>query len=127
MENEKKNQQFVTTGFVAAGFLAFFVASVVFETLGDMFGPVKALRSQELFKHGLPIAIGFITFVALFVNKTAQTIADECVTELSKVVWPSRRDTTAMTIVCCVMVVTAGIALGLYDFLCSQMIKIFVN
>ena len=50
-----------------------------------------------------------------------------CVSEVRKVVWPSRKDTVAMTTVCCVMVVLSGVAFGLFDFVASQLIKVFVN
>ena len=53
--------------------------------------------------------------------------AEECVTEIRKVVWPSRKDTVAMTIVCCVMCVVAGLGLGIFDFFASQLIKVFVH
>ena len=46
---------------------------------------------------------------------------------MRKVVWPSKKDVTAMTMVVCVMVVIAGVGLGIFDFFASQLIKVFVN
>lgn len=127
MEVEKSNQNIINFAFVMAGFLAYLVASVVFDILAGTFGAVARVRDVETVKHGLPVALGLITFFALFLNKKAQVVADESVTEVRKVVWPSRKDTIAMTIVCCVMVVMAGIALGGFDFFASQLIKVFVK
>lgn len=127
MDTEKNNQNIVNFAFVVAGFLAYFITNVLLEVLAGTFGAVARVRSIDAVNHGLPVAVGLVTFFVLFLNKKVQTWADESVTEVRKVVWPSRKDTIAMTIVCCVMVVLAGISLGVYDLLCSQMIKLFVG
>ena len=127
MDNEKSNQSIVNFAFVASGFLAYLAVALLFETLAETFGPVAQLRSIELAKHAIPVAAGLITFLTLFLNKKIHVYTDECVVEIRKVVWPSRKDTVAMTIVCCVMVVFAGLGLGVFDFFASQLIKIFVN
>jgi len=127
MEPDKNNQNIVNFAFVLAGFIAFFIAGVLLEVLAGTFGAVARFRNIDAVKHGLPVSIGFITFLLLFMSRKVQAWADEVVTEVSKVVWPSRKDTTAMTIVCCVMIVMAGIGLGAFDLLASQLIKVFVN
>jgi preprotein translocase subunit SecE len=127
MDNENSNQGIVNTAFVVTGFLAYFVVAVLFETLAETFGPVARLRNIEAVKHGLPVAIGLATFLFMFLNKKTHAWMDEVVTETRKVVWPSQRDTVSMTIVCCVMVVISGVSLGIFDFLSSQLIKLFVH
>lgn len=124
---EKSNQNLVNFGFVIFGALAYYVSGQLLDVLAGMFGAVARIREVDAVKHGLPVALGLLTFALLFFNPKVQAWADEVVTEVKKVVWPSRKDTVAMTIVCCVMVVIAGIGLGIYDFLASQAIKIFVN
>lgn len=127
MDNENTNHSIVNAALVGTGFLAYFVVSMIFESLAGAFGPVARLHNQDAIKHGLPVALGLITFLTLFLNTKVHTFFDEAVTEVRKVVWPSRKDTTAMTIVCCVMVVIAGIGFGVFDFFASQLIKVFVN
>lgn len=127
MDNEKSNQSIVNFAFVVSGFLAYFVVAVLFETLAETFGAVAQLRNIEAVKHGLPVAVGLGTFLAMFINKKTHLFVDEVVTEVRKVVWPSRRDTVTMTIVSCVMVVFAGVSLGVFDFFASQLIKVFVR
>ncbi len=124
---EKNHQNLVNFGFVLFGALAYYISGQVLEVLSGMFGAVARFRDIDMVKHGLPVAVGLTVFALLFFNSKVQVWAEEVVTEVQKVVWPSRKDTVAMTIVCCVMVVIAGIGLGLYDFLASQLIKVFVN
>lgn len=127
MDDSKNNQNIVNAGLVACGFIAYFVTAMVFETLAGTFGAVARVHSMEAVKHGLPVAVGLVTFLGMFLSTKVHLFLDEAVVELRKVVWPSRKDTTAMTIVCCVMVVIAGISFGIFDFFASQLIKLFVN
>lgn len=127
MDSEKNNQNIINAAMVAAGFLAYLVAALLFEILAGMFGAVARLQSIEAYKHGIPVAVGLATFLYMFFSGKVQVFLDEVVTEIRKVVWPSRKDTVAMTIVCCVMVVLAGVGLGAFDFFASQLIKMFVN
>ena len=127
MDNEKSNESIISFAFVCAGFLGYLLTSSILELLAGTFGAVARIRNIAAVQHGLPVAVGIVVFLYLFLNKKIHAWADECVVEVRKVVWPSRADTMQMTMVCCVMVVAAGIALGLFDFLSSQLIKIFVN
>ena len=127
MESEKSNENLVNTAFAGFGILVYLVTNVLLEIAGGTFGAVARIRGIPAVQHGVPVAAGIIAFMLLFLNKNTQVWADECITEVRKVVWPSKKDTWAMTIVCCVMVVVAGIGFGIFDFAASQLIKIFVN
>lgn len=127
MNTERENQSLINMSFVAAAFIVYFVVGILFETFASTFGAVARVHNIQVVKHGLPVVVGLATFFVLFLNPKVQSWADECITEVKKVVWPSRKDTVAMTVVCCVMVVVAGIGLGLFDFFASQLIKVFVN
>jgi preprotein translocase subunit SecE len=125
--DEKSNQNIINFGFVSAGALAWFLTGVILDVLAGTFGSVARFRNIPAVQHGLPVGLGIITFLILFLNKNIHTWADECVTEVRKVVWPSRKDTFAMTAVVCVMVLVSGMAFGVFDFFASQLIKVFVN
>jgi preprotein translocase subunit SecE len=127
MENEKSNDSIVNFAFVIAGFLAFYMAGVLLDIAANTFGSIANLRNQPFVAHGFPVAAGVITFLILFMNKNVRVLADEAVTEARKVVWPSRKDTWAMTMVVCVMVLISGLGFGVFDFISSRLIQVFVN
>jgi preprotein translocase subunit SecE len=127
MDAEKSNESLVSTAFAMFGILIYFIVSVLLEVLAGTFGIVARFRNMEVVQHGLPVAVGFIVFLYLFMNKKTHTWADECIGEVRKVVWPTRKDVMAMTMVVCVMVVFAGVSFGIFDFFASQLIKLFVN
>lgn len=127
MDNERTNESIISTAFAFAGILMYFIVSVLLEVAAGTFGVVARFRSNEIVQHGLPVGLGLITFLVLFMNRKIHAWADECVTEVRKVVWPSRKDTVAMTTVVCVMVLLSGLGFGVFDFVSSQLIKLFVN
>ena len=59
-------------------------------------------------------------------NKNVTKWADEVVLETSKVVWPTRKDTTAMTVVVCVMLIISSAVLGFFDFSATELVKLLV-
>ena len=127
MSTENSNESFISTSFAGAGILVYFMVSVFLEVAAGTFGVMARIRSNEIVQHGLPVGLGLVTFLYLFMNKKTHAWADECVTEVRKVVWPSRKDTVSMTVVCCAMVLISGLTLGIFDFISGQLIKIFVN
>jgi preprotein translocase SecE subunit len=113
---ENNNKKTISICFMVAGILVGLVASVLMDTLAAVgtgaFGRVVA---QDAIRLGLPIALGIAAIIYLNVSKPIWVWADEVVTEISRVVWPSRKDTIGMTIVVCVMVVISGIFFGILD------------
>ena len=127
MEADKTNRKVMTLSFVSAGTLAWIISRVLFDTLGGMFAPIERLRGMEVLHHGIPLAFAFATFFALSLNPKIRTWADEVISEIRKIVWPSQKDTVAQTMAVCVMVVVAGLGLSVIDYIASMMIKWVVN
>jgi preprotein translocase subunit SecE len=125
MEND--NRKFITMSFLAVGVVAAIVVNVLLDSLAATFGPVARVRSMDLVAHGLPIAVGVVTFVLLQFNAKVLVWADEVMVEVRKVVWPTRRDTSAMTMVVCVMLIISGVFLGIFDFVARNVIKMVIN
>ncbi len=125
MEND--NKKIITVCFVATGFISFIIARVIFEFLAGNIGFFGKLWSETSVQHAIPVSIGILSFVILEFNKKITVWADEVVTEIRKVVWPSRKDTTGLTIVTCVMVVVSGLILGVFDFVSTESVKLFIN
>lgn len=113
--------------FILAGALAAIVVDVLFESLAVTFGRVARLRNEDTLRHGLPLAIGLITFLLLQFNSRIRVWADECISEVRRVVWPSKQEVTAMTVVVCIMVGLFGLGLGIFDFVSGQLLTAFVQ
>ncbi len=54
----------------------------------------------------------------------ARTFADEAVSELKRVYWPSRKETTAFTWVVLVVVAFVSLYLGVVDYVISLLMRV---
>ena len=120
---ENTNNKIVTVSFMLAGILLGLVTFVLVDTLAALTtGGLSRTLSQDIVRHGLPVVVGLGAFIFLNVHKGVRSWSDDVATEIRKIVWPSRKDTFAMTIVVCVMVLISGVALGMLDILSGSII-----
>lgn len=124
---EKDNKKIITVCFVIVGAIVWGTLSVLLNSLSGSFSFVARMRAIELVNHGLPVGLGLLTFLYLQFNPKIVAWADEVIVEVRKVVWPSRKDTMGMTTVVCIMVVIAGVAFGVWDFISGNLIKMLLN
>lgn len=114
---EKTNSKILTISFAVAAMLVGLTVSLLIKAFAGAFGVVAKLANIDLVRHGLPVAVGFAVFAALQFNPRALAWGEEVVTEIRKVVWPSRKDTTAMTIACVVMVLVSSVIISSFDLI----------
>ena len=124
---EKDNRKIITVSFVIAGFLAAVTTTVLLETAAASFGLIAKLYTQDIVRHGVPIAVALVTFAALQFNKKTLVWADEVVLEIRKVVWPSRRDTTAMTLTVCIMLTISCVILFVFDYISTEAVRMIIQ
>lgn len=113
--------------FVLFAFLAAYVAQVIFETLSVAFGLFAQYYSMDLFRHGIPIVAGFSTFLTLQLKTSYRQLADEVVTEVKKVVWPSKKELYSMVTVVCVILIVSGLVLGAFDMIAGTTVRFFME
>lgn len=119
---DTNNKKILTMSYLIGAALLAYSIRLLMEAIGSIVPGLTAITSIEFVQHGLPVVVGLGTFMILQFNKRINEYADEVVTEIKKVVWPSRRDTTAMTIVVCVLVVFAGFMLSAFDGLAGYVV-----
>ena len=61
------------------------------------------------------MAIGALLFFVLYKNDTANQFMHETVTELTRVTWPTSKETLSATWVVLIMVLVTGLILGMFD------------
>jgi preprotein translocase SecE subunit len=122
MENTTSNKV-LTVSFMLAGILIGVFVSVMMDTMSAIAtGGFGRFVSQDWVRHGLPVLIGIAAYIGLQWNKSVVTWAEEAAAELSKVVWPSYKETSSMTIVVCAMLLLSGLFLGILDVVSGTMI-----
>ncbi|QDK44357.1 MULTISPECIES: preprotein translocase subunit SecE [unclassified Bdellovibrio] len=124
---EKTNSKIMTLSFAIAGALVGLTVHFLIKAFSGAFGVVAKLADNDLFKHGLPVATGIVLFAALQFNPRVLAWGEEVVSEIRKVVWPSRKDTTAMTIVCVVMVLISSVIISSFDLISGFFINFLMK
>jgi preprotein translocase SecE subunit len=67
--------------------------------------------------------IAGIAFYVLYQNDNANQFMNEVMLELSRVTWPTTKETTSATIVVCIMVLFSGMVLGVFDYFFVSALK----
>lgn len=124
MENNiHSNSKIVTVCLMLFSILIGIVVAVMLETLSAVgTGAFGRAVSDTTVRTILPVAIGLIIFAILQTNKKVVSWSDDVVSEIRRIVWPSRRDTIGMTVVVCIMLIISGLALGLLDVMSGTFI-----
>jgi len=121
------NKKIMTVSFVAAGLLVGLTVHLLLQFLAQNFSIIARIESNELLSNGIPVALGLIAFLVLQFNKQSVDFADGVVSELKKVVWPSRKDTGLMTVVVVITLIIAGVVVGMYDAAAAYIISLLVK
>ena len=121
------NKKYITVSFVGVGLLVGLTIHLLLELLAGYFAPLARIGSDPVLSNVIPVAIGGLLFTFLQFNSHTVTFMDNVVSELRKVVWPSRRDTGLMTVVVCVMLIISGVVVGLYDSVSAYVVNYFLK
>ena len=100
--------------FAVGGFLLAFLATKMTEWVWGYFG-----KPQTLITDCIGIGVGVLVAFIAWRNQGMFTKASEIATELKKVTWPTRKETSAATTVVIVTVIISAILLGFFDIIWS--------
>ncbi len=122
-------QKHVNLLFIAAGGLAWFISN---HYLGVLFGNVQARGMmspgvKDILGPALPVVVGAVTFIALRRNARAYSFSSDSISELTKMTWPTPKDTQLGTIVVIIAVLLAAIFFFGVDFSFNKLIRVLIE
>lgn len=120
---DNTNSKIMTFSFALFSALLGLTFHLLIKAFAGAFGIVARMADSDLVRHFLPVIIGLVVFAILQLNPRVKTWADEVISEIRKVVWPSQKDTTAMTMVVCVMVLISSVIVTSFDFVSGYFIN----
>lgn len=124
---DNTNSKILTLSFAIAGAIIGFTVHLLVKSLSAAFGVVARMSDSDVIRHGLPVAAGLIAFAVLQFNPQVRNWGEEVAVEIRKVVWPSRKDTTAMTIVVVIMVLISSVIVTGFDLASGSILKLLMN
>lgn len=96
---------------------------MLIKSFSGAFGIIARMSDSDLIRHGLPVVFGLLVFSVLQFNPRVMSWADDVVSEIRKVVWPSQKELTAMTIVVVVMVLLSSAIVTSFDFISGYVVN----
>lgn len=124
---EKTYNKLIAISFVIAAALFGFVVSTTIRILINTWGSFARVANTPAVMHGVPIAAGILCFFVLILNPKIREWAGEVALEISKIVWPSIKDTRALTVVVCVIILISAILLSLLDLVSAQVVEFILD
>lgn len=124
---DKANSKILTISFAVTAMLVALTTSLLIKAFAGAFGVVARMTDSDVVKHGLPLVLGFAVFAVLQFNPRVLAWGEEVVTEVRKIVWPTRKDTTAMTIACVVMVLISSVIISCFDLISGFFINFLMK
>lgn len=124
---DKTNSKVLTLSFAAVGAIIGFSIHMLIKSFAGAFALVAQFAGNDVVTHGLPVAIALVIFAVLQFNPKVLTWGDEVVVEVRKVVWPTQKDMTAMTIVVVIMVLISSVIVTSFDFVSGYIINILMK
>lgn len=120
---DKANSKILTLTFALAGALVGFTVHLLIKIFAGAFGVVARAADTDIVRHGFPVFTGILVFAVLQFSPKILAWGEEVVSEVRKVAFPSRKDTTAMTIVVVVMVLISSVIISVFDVLSAFFIN----
>ena len=120
----KSNYKLVSLSFLLCGFIAALLFKEMFATLWAVLhlqDPAWILAPYDL----IGIAFGIITFVTLSKLNITKTFMIDVITELEKVTWPNRKETTISTGVVSILVGICAMILFGFDLIWGSLVSLF--
>lgn len=124
---ETNNKKVITVALVMSCALLALVVGLLMETMAASFSVVARAQANPELANGIPVAVGILVFLFLQFNTKTVDFLDGVVTEVKKVVWPTKKDAWLMTVVVVITLILSGVIVGLYDMFWAKVIGMIVK
>jgi preprotein translocase subunit SecE len=120
---ESQFQKWVNLSYLAvAALLGYLILTLASKVVGT-YDLETRIRNVELIVQIGSFAVGGILFFILYRNDKANQFMNEVMLELSRVTWPTTKETSSATFVVIIMVLISGMLLGLLDYFWTSLMK----
>jgi preprotein translocase subunit SecE len=123
---ESQYQKWVNLSYLVLAVLAGYIVSTLGVRIAATYDLETKVRNIDLIVRIASVAAGAILFFILYRHERANQFMNEVMVELSRVSWPTQKETSNATIVVIVMVLISGVILGLLDYIWTQLLKLIL-
>src|SRR4051812_88536 len=121
MENQR--QKWVNLVFMTVAILATAIAFIGFSKVSAVYNLESSVKQADMIIRLGSILLGAALGFGLYLNDKSNAFMNEVVLEMTRVTWPTSKETTNATIWVMLFVLIAGAILGTFDSLWAWIIK----
>jgi len=123
---ESQHQKWVNLSYLALSLVVGYLVFALSAKIVGTYDLEARVRNVELIIRGISIVAAGLLFLLLWRNDRANQFMNEVVVELSRVTWPTQKETASATFLVLIMVLISGVVLGLLDYLWTAVIKLII-
>jgi preprotein translocase SecE subunit len=120
---ESQFQKWVNLSYFAVAFLLGYVIFSLSTHVIGAYDLEAKFHNVELVMRIVSVVAGAILFAVLYRHDEANQFMNEVMVELSRVTWPTQKETSSGTVVVIVMVIISGFLLGFFDYFWTTLLK----
>jgi preprotein translocase subunit SecE len=120
---ESQFQKWVNLSYLATAALLGYLVFALSTKLVGVYDLETRVHSIGLILQIAAVVIAGIAFLVVYQNDDANQFMNEVMLELSRVSWPTTKETSSSTVVVMIMVLICGVILGLFDYLWISALK----
>jgi preprotein translocase SecE subunit len=120
---ESQFQKWVNLSYLATAALLGYLVFALSTKLVGVYDLETRVHSIGLVLQIAAVVIAGIAFLILYRNDDANQFMNEVMLELSRVSWPTTKETSSSTVVVMIMVLISGLILGFFDYLWVSALK----
>ncbi len=120
---QSQHQKWVNLSYLAVAALLGYLVYAGGAKIVGVYDLETRIRDIDLVLRGVSVFAFAALFFILYKNDQANQFMNEVVAELSRVTWPTQKETTSATVVVLIMVIISGMILGLMDYLLTTLLK----
>lgn len=120
---ENQYQKWVNLSYLALAALVGYVFFALSLKIVGAYDLEARVRDIDLIVRGVSLGLGGLLFLLLYRNEQANQFMNEVMIELSRVTWPTQKETTSATAIVIIMVILSGIVLGVLDYIWVAVLK----
>lgn len=123
---DNTNSKILTLSFGIAAALIGFTLSLLIKIF-SVFRIVADATSSDLARHGIPVAVGLGLFLLFQFHPKIRVWGEEVMSEIRKIVFPSKKDTTLMTVSVVIMVFISSAIIWSFDVFSAYVVKLLMR
>ena len=121
MENQR--QKWVNLVFTAMAIMVASIAFIGLSKITAVYNLESSVKQIDMIIRLGSILLGAALGFGLYLNDKSNAFMNEVVLEMSRVTWPTSKETTNATILVIIFVLVAGALLGIFDSLWAWIMK----